>query len=316
MRSLLLLVLFAVVVAFPGAAQPASHPWQTVMPADFPGLSDEDIERHAADPGFFTGVKIAERRFAENGFDWHLIRFENAARPAGPLWVVPHDDENAAFDAMIAALKTHGGVGIAVNTKPVGKRRQPGYGRCGGQARLTSSCDPNRNFNAMSPLFTAAFLHDLQPGQPIIALHTNSPGYSGDGQGGRGDITILDTGSRASAAIRPRADGHFGSGAVALLNDPDVYAILPYAATAVPPADSECRRALNAAGIHVWHERVVESDSSLSNYLALTHPEIRYVNMEAKREPDLAKAVAAQGLMVAAYLAGCIGSGNQPAALP
>jgi hypothetical protein len=316
MRSLQLLALSVAIAALPASAQFGGSPWQTVAPEAYPRLADDDIDRHSGDPAFLEGVKVAERRFWENGFDWHLIRFENTAKPDGPLWVVPHDDENAAFDAMIAAIRAHGGVGIAVNTAPSGKRRQSGYGTCGGRAWSASGCDPNRNFDAMSPLFTAAFLYDYQPGQPVIALHTNSPGYGGDGQGGRGDITILDADAYVSGIIRPRSDGHFGSGTVSLLNDPDVYAILPYASAVVPPADAECRKALNASGIHVWHEQVVESDSSLSNYLALNRPDVRYVNMEAKREPDLSSATEAQRLMIAAYLARCAASGNQPATVP
>jgi hypothetical protein len=316
MRLLFLLAIFAVIAALPVSAQFGGNPWQYVAPANFRYLADDDINRHAADSIFLAGMKVAERRFSENGFDWHLIRFENTARANGPLWVVPHDDEDAAFDAMIAALKTHGGVGIAVNTAPSGKRRQSGYGRCGGRTWSVRGCDPNRNFDAMSPIFSAAFLYDYQPGQPIIALHTNAPGYGGDGRGGRGDITILDADAFISGIIRPRFDGHFGSGAVFALNDPDVYAILPYASAAVPEQDVRCRVVLNASGINVWHERVVDSDGSLSNYLTLNRPDIHYVNMEAKRETDLTKAVEAQKQMVAAYLSGCAASGNQPAPLP
>jgi hypothetical protein len=316
MRSLQILALFAAIAALPASAQLGGNPWQTVGREAYSRLADDDIDRHSADSAFLEGFKVGEQRISENGFDWHLIRFENAAKPDGPLWVVPHDDENAAFEAMIAAIKTHGGVGIAINTIPSGKRRQSGYGTCGGRAWSASGCDPNRNFDAMSPLFTAAFLYDHQPGQPVIALHTNSPGYGGDGRGGRRDITILDANDYAAGIVQPRRGGHFGSGAVPLLNDPDVYAILPYASALVPQHDSDCRKALTASSIHVWHERVIESDSSLSNYLALNRPDVRYVNMEAKREPDLAKAAEAQRLMIAAYLKNCVASGNQPATIP
>jgi hypothetical protein len=316
MRSLITSAFIAVIAVVSADAQPEGNYWQAVAPDAYRHLADDDIDRHSGDPAFFAGIKVGERRFSENGFAWHLIRFENAVKPDGPLWVVPHDDENAAFATMIDALKVHGGVGIAVNTTLSGKRQQSGYGTCGRQLKSTRSCDPNRNFDAKSPIFTAMFLQDYQPGQPIIALHTNSPGYGGDGHGGRGDITMLDGDAFVWGVIRPRSGGHFGSGQVPLLNDPDVFAILPFASADVPQADAVCRKALNVAGINVWHERVVESDGSLSNYLTLNRPDIHYVNMEAKRETDLATAVEAQKQMVAAYLSGCSASGNQPAPLP
>jgi hypothetical protein len=306
MGRLLQLAAMALIFTPPSSAQYGGNPWQSVQPEAYVQLADDDIDRHLADADFFHGISVSERRFSENGFNWHLIRFENAVKADGPLWVVPHDDENAAFDAMIAAIKTYGGVGIAVNSGPGSARRQSGYGRCGIYDWVVSSCDPNRNFDLAAPIFAAAFLYDYQPGQPIIALHTNSPGFGGDGHGGRGDITILDGDAYVHGETRPREGGHFGSGTVALLNDPDVYAIMPYY-SAISARDIYCRGALNTSGVHVWHERVDESDGSLSNFLAINRRDIAYVNMEAKKAADLATAIEAQRLMIAAYMANCVG---------
>jgi hypothetical protein len=305
MGRLLHFGLMALILAMPSSAQFAGNPWQAVGPEAYAQLEDDDIARHAGEPAFLNGITVSQRRFEENGFAWHLIRFENTAKRDGPLWVVPHDDEDAAFESMIAAVRAYGGVGIAVNTEPSGKRRQSGVGVCGVENWYVDRCDPNRNFDAASPIFTAAFLYDYQPGQPIIALHTNSPGFGGDGQGGRGDITILDGDAYVHGEILPREGGHFGSGVAALLNDPDVYAIMPFFGI-ISARDTNCRIALNAAGVHVWHERVDESDGSLSNYLAIYRGDIAYVNMEAKREADLAPAIEAQRLMIAAYMANCL----------
>ena len=143
-------------------------------------LLDDDIARNSSMPGYFDDIEISEYRFSENGFDWHLIRFASVARPNGPLWMVPHDDENAAFEAVIAALKVHGGVAVVVNSGPGSARRQVGNGTCGVKTDVVTACDPNRNFSATSPKFTDAFLGQRAAGHPVIALHTNSPGFSGD----------------------------------------------------------------------------------------------------------------------------------------
>lgn len=99
-----------------------AQPWTELDASALALVQDDDLERHRAEPAFLQGVQVSELRFRENGFDWHLLRFVNADRPDGPLWVVPHDDENAAFDAMIAALRKYGGTGIAVDTGPASTR--------------------------------------------------------------------------------------------------------------------------------------------------------------------------------------------------
>jgi hypothetical protein len=291
--------------------------WLSLDAAGIAALQDDDIERLRANGDDLAGMEASHIRFSENGFDWHLVRFTNEQRPSGPLWVVPHDDENAAFHGMIAAVRRHGGIGIVVDTGIASTRRQPGYGVCGVRPGTASGCDPNRNFDGRSPLFTRTILDQLPEGQPVIALHTNGAGFSGDGKGGRGSITMLDARFYARGEIRVRADGYFGNRGVAGLDDPDVYAIMPYrSGKAVPAADAGCRSALNAAGVNVWHEGVERSDGSLSNYIALNRPDIAYVNLEAKREANLAPGAEAQRLMIDAYLNGCAALWNKPASAP
>ena len=280
-------------------------------------LSDEDFARHAGETDFLAGIAVSQIRFSENGFDWQLIRYENVAKPDGPLWVVPHDDEDAAYEAMVDAIRDHGGVGIAVNTQPPGSRRQSGQGRCGVRPGINGTCDPNRNFDDRSPMFTQTILREWKAGRPVIALHTNGEGFSGDGRGGRGDITMLDARAYRDGIRKSRPDGYLGNGKFSALDDPDVYAILPYrAVSGISPAEAACRSALNGSGINVWHERVGLSDGSLSNYIALNRPEIAYVNFEAKREADLSIGAAAQRQMINAYLEQCGDLWNQPVAVP
>jgi hypothetical protein len=297
------------------ASLPAN--WVTVPPEALVDL-DDDVARNIATIGFFNGIRISEVRISENGFDWHLLRFSRMDDAAGPNWVVPHDDENAAYDAMIAALRQYGGVGIAVNTGPGSARRQAGLGVCGVRAVTFESCDPNRNFDARAPLYTETIVAQFAAGRPIIALHTNGHGFSGDGQGGRGDVTILDRDAYMRGQIVARAYGRLAVNVAAEMDNADTLALAPFLANEGGPSenDNACGLAMSQAGIHFWHEPVRASDGSLSNYLAINQPDLAYVNAESRVEIDLAVAVSRHGIMIAAYLNACRTSGNQPTPKP
>lgn len=281
--------------------------WSNVAKADIAQLNDDDLGRHAAEDSYLDGLDLSERRFSENGFDWHLIRFVNSAKPDGPLWMVPHDDENPAFEAAIIAVKEHGGVAIMVNSGPGSARRQAGSGSCGVRPEQTKSCDPNRNFDARSPKFTAAFLDQRPQGQPVIALHTNSHGFTGDGQGGRGQITILDAKAYKRGQTKMRAGGYFAVEPKPEMANYDTLGLTAYLARSGGPDGLSilCQVAMTKAGTHFWHERVERSDGSMSNYLAFRHPDIAYFNAESRDEVDLALAAARHKVMIDAYLKGC-----------
>lgn len=290
--------------AIPATPPPAL--WQTSSVDELRPI-DDDIARHAGTPGYFDGLEISTARFAENGFSWQLVRFRNPARPDGPLWVVPHDDEDGAFDAMIAALRQYGGVGIAVNTSGA-QRMQRGHGACGVRTAIVSACDPNRNFSAGSPVYTAAFLDQLPAGQPVIALHTNRPGFAGDSHGGHGDITVVDMTAWHRGTIAPRSWALLAVSPAPAMANYDTFGLSPFLAKSRRPsaADTQCGVALAQAGISYWHERVVRSDGSFSNYLALNRPDIAYFNAESRAETDPAIAAARHGMIIAAYLGHCL----------
>ena len=302
------------VLCFAGSVQATKPTLWKEMPVEALRDIDDDVRRNIEKPEFFDGIDVSEYRFSENGFDWHLVRFVSTERPTGPLWMVPHDDENAAFDAMIAAVKTHGGVGIAVNSGPGSARRQSGNGICGVRGGTTTSCDPNRNFGAKTPFFTSAFLSHGADSQPVIALHTNSPGFSGDGNGGRGEITIYDIAAFKRGEINPRHGGTFAVNPAAEMANADTLGLTAFLAREGGPDDAKakCGQAIANDGIHFWHERVSKSDGSMSNYLALNRPDIAYFNAESRSEADLAIAAARHQIMVAAYLKNCVVSGDKP----
>ena len=305
---LLLLAIGLPIAAY--ATKPA--PWN-IKTAEELRLLDDDITRNIAVPGYFGGIEISEYRFSENGFNWHLIRFASVAKPDGPMWIVPHDDENAAFDAMIAAIKEHGGIGIAVNSGVGSARQQTGNGNCGVRSISATSCDPNRNFDAKTPLFTSAFLGQRRHQQPVIALHTNPAGFAGDGQGGRGEITVLDRDAFRRGETKPRKDALFAASPRQNMTNYDTLGLTAYKARDDKPGQvsARCGRAVADRGIHFWHERVSVSDGSMSNYLILNRPDISYFNAESRAEADLAVAAVRHQIMINAYLVGCT-SGDQP----
>ena len=280
--------------------------------------ADDDIARNIARAGFFDGIKISEYRFSENGFEWHLIRFSSVEMPDGPNWVVPHDDENAAFDAMIAAVQKYGGTGITVNSGPGSARLQSGAGVCGVKSARVTSCDPNRNFDVQTPTFTAAFVSLFRTDQPVIALHTNSHGFSGDGAGGRGDITIYDGQAFARGDLKPRKNGKLAVNPPPDMANPDTFALTAFLALRGQPTakDAACGTSMAQSGVHFWHEAVGKSDGSLSNYLAVNRPDIAYMNAESRVEIDLALAAGRHAVMIKAYLEKCAASWDNPAPRP
>ena len=312
MRHRLVLILAVMLCNLPAYGSKLSK-WHPTS-ADTLMQIDDDIRRNIGMSGYFEGIEISDRRFTENGFAWHLVRFVSKEKPEGPLWMVPHDDESAGFDAMIAAIKAHGGVGIAVNSGTGSLRRQSGNGVCGVKPAAVTSCDPNRNFDQRASLFTSAFLNERNDGWPIIALHTNSHGFSGDRHGGRGEITVLDIAAFGLGVTAPRSGGHFAVAPKPEMANYDTLGLTAYLArNRGPNPDAEaCRDGVTKSGVHFWHERVGASDGSMSNYLAINHPGISYFNAESRDEMDLSVAAGRHKIMIDAYLASCLRSGHKP----
>jgi len=204
---------------------------------------------------------ITERKFIENGLKWHIFTIKNNAKPSGPLFVVPHDNEDAAFVTGVYGLRRYGGTLVAVEA---------------GEERFLSGQDPNRNFGtngavarrcrgqrAPAPKYTRAILNARQKGAPIIALHSNANGWSGNG--GKGNISIRRPGAGlpfVTALARSRR-----------FLDEDTLVIL---AGANPPGkDRDLSRKIKyftqSAGVNVLFEQVnpATNDCSLSNYVVL-----------------------------------------------
>src|SRR3569623_3046243 len=155
---------------------------------------DDDFARNR-DPSLWSGLTVERITFRENRAHWAFWRIVNAARPGGVLWVVPHDNENGAFDTGLRSVGRSSGILIAVDTNTCDDSYAA---RFNGNVDWGAPIDPNRNFTDAAPRYVGALLADLWPGpRLIIALHSNAPGF-GIGsstcatapRGGSGDISI------------------------------------------------------------------------------------------------------------------------------
>jgi hypothetical protein len=254
------------------ALSPASAAAQATRTTSVDPLTvqDDDFARHRA-AAEWKGLKVSQLEFREERAAWRLWRIASTGQPRGPLWFVPHDNENAGFEAALVAVRRYGGTVIAVDAgvadDGVRMNRAVDYGR---------AVDPNRNFDTALPGYARRILADLRPGMPVIALHTNGRGF--------------DTSeSRCNRSDPP------GSGVISIRycddvltpnpsrkrawpwEDPDTVAFAPYR-PAAGPNSAFCGRQMVQADFNVVFERVVTSDRSLSNY-AVLHG-INYLNFE------------------------------------
>lgn len=205
------------------------------------------------DLSVFGAACAREVTFTERGVPWR-VQTISSGRP-GPLFVLPHDDEDAALATAAYALGRYGGTVTAVET---------------GGRRENSGIDPNRNFSGgalacpsgPTPLFVAAM---LPGGSPVIALHTNAVGA--------GTVTIRRPYAGATAFPSASATGGRAS--------EDAMVILAHRNGPQDPATRRLTERLNAAGVHVLVETVdtARTDCSLSHYAVANG--LRYANVEA-----------------------------------
>ena len=224
---------------------------------------DGDFRRN---PDLFGPERcVSQDTFREGGRDWTVQTVRNTARP-GPLWVLPHDNEQAAVETAVYALARYGGTAVLVET---------------GGRRTNGTTDPNRAFDAgrsrctagaPASRYVAAMLGRRPRHAPVIALHTNAPGVAG--RRGSGSVSIRAPGSSGKAFP--------GSGASGRLASSDSLVITAVAGR----PDLDARTAslvtdLTREGVNVLVETTSPSktDCSLSHYAALNG--IRpYLNIE------------------------------------
>jgi hypothetical protein len=247
--------------------------------------------------------------FTEGRLHWVLQIIQNRKIPNGPLWIVPHDDEDVAFDSAIHGVLRYGGTVVAV------ERNGDRYNRIGKRKQ-----DPNRNFQvrgeskcrlqlASSPQFTRQHMRWHKKGQPIIALHTNKEGYDlvpePDEDKSKGNVSIgIERKEESNITEFPAARPIRAKSP----ND-----TLIYVASQLPSGTDMALinfvTAMNRAGVHVLYEHVERNDCSLSNYAVLQN--LPYVNIEVVDEDDTGAQVRIIDIVM-----GLVRTGQGPVALP
>ncbi|RDE05130.1 hypothetical protein [Sphingomonas aracearum] len=276
MRAALLALLLA---AVPAAAQVPPPPVQKIVTAVDPLTIELDDFRRLADPEIWRDLQVRRIEFREGRTFWRLYRIANTRRPDGPLWLVPHDNENAAFQAAVYAARSYGGVVMAVEEA----RSLAGPdSRGNGDVAAGGDVDPNRNFRPDTPDFAGAMLADLgNPARLSVALHTNDPGYDAAG----------------SSCLPPESGEETGKGTISVLlcndlymprrsiagrwpfDDTDSVAIVSYLGER-SPFSGFCARPLSDADFNIMFEHVVTSDGSASNFAVFRG--LPYVNLETQ----------------------------------
>jgi hypothetical protein len=233
-----------------------------------------DIRRNLA---ALRGAPVCYRlqQVREGGFHWTFHLLEHTRAPDGPFWVLPHDDENAAFDAAVHAVLAYGGGLLAVDA---------------GGRRTYRGQDPNRNFSTSrgesrlcvaqhrpAPRYTRAILDHYRGRRgPMLALHNNGDGHAGNG--GYGNISMLRTGPMLS-----HWPGAAGNGSPALRDEDNLIFVAGRRSAYADPTMRRRIAALNGAGLNVIHKQVTDRsfDCSLSDYVA-RHGLGEYYNLEAE----------------------------------
>lgn len=229
----------------------AAAPCRT--PADIVATTgDRDVRRLAgplADPALCLGVVQVEGSVGP----WTLLVVAHRAR-SGPRWVLPHDDEQSAFDAGVEAVRRYGGVLVAVEA---------------GEKRFWRGVDPNRVFGdgpcgrvRADAAYTAAVLAGLDRRFPIVALHSNER---------RGGTISMARPYPGALAFRAAADPP--ALPAAPRRDDNTMVIL--AGRTAPSSDAAVGAAVawyTQRGVNVLYETVRpgRSDCSLSNHAVLT----------------------------------------------
>ncbi|WP_075221367.1 hypothetical protein [Acuticoccus yangtzensis] len=244
------------------------------------GETDPDLVRNAARIDA-AGLCITHVQLPENGATFAFVSVENRAAPEGPIWYLPHDDEDEAFDAALRAVTRYGGRLVAAQAN---------------EERLAMGADLNRMFAATAadarpcaitdpmPNYTA-FVMGLYDGRPhIFSTHNNT-----DGGGITADVwTDKEQGY-------PITSGRFGDA------DNLIY-IAGQGPLAQDRAASALRVRLNGAGLGVVYEKVTRqnSDCSFSNHVVLNDGR-PYYNVEAEHDSPVQGEMVERLLQILGY---------------
>lgn len=231
-------------------------------------IDDADVAAHATELAA-ASLCLSVRTVEENGIAWTFVIVANR-EVEGPLWYVPHDEEDEGFSGGVYAVLRYGGTMVAVENR---------------ERRLVAGVDPNRIFavdpaaaavcgSVPAPLYVGAIMDHRSPDYPVIGLHSNWDGYVE--AGGLGTISVR----RPDDKMIP-FPSTLGTGRMA---DEDTIVMLVGAASpAGDPAADAAVAWFNSRGAHVIYRHVTEANNqcTLADYLTLKRI-APYVNLEVE----------------------------------
>jgi len=234
--------------------------------------SDPDIRRNMA--VIKKHFCLTKERFTEAGRTWVFHIFTSKTHRNGPFWGLPHDNEDAAFDAAVYAVWKYGGGFVAVAAR---------------EKRFFAGQDPNRNFGinqhdaricrgqgAPAPEFTRRFMrHFSDTRYPVLALHNNADSYAG--AGGSGGISAKRKTHILHGMLSPYAKGDFR-------DDDNLVFIAGRNAYGKNKKAQQLTAKLHRSGMNVIYELVTRNgmDCSMSNHVLLRQPGRGYFNIETQ----------------------------------
>lgn len=266
-------LLAALCLSLSAAASPDMAPGAArITRVDPLRIDDDDFARHR-DPAEWRGLKVEKIEFREERAKWRLWRITSQAKPRGPLWFVPHDNENGGFEAALVSIRNYGGTIVAVDA---GIAPDHDGQRFNYAVDYGKPVDPNRNFDTALPGYARRILQTHRPGDgPIIALHSNQKGFDTR----ESNCNKSDPPGNGIISIRYCDDfytPHPSQTRSFPFDDDDTVAFVTHP-TGRDPARSFCWK-LTQNDFNVVQERVVVTDGSASNY-AVLHG-LDYLNFE------------------------------------
>mgnify|MGYP001550268807 FL=1 len=274
-------LVFAIVLC--GFAAPAVGQGPDVLACqDWRQFRDADFIKHAATMESINPC-VAYEPVLAGGIEWRVVRMQQGPQipQTAPLVVVLHDNEDAALVGALSLLAIRDVQVVMLDTD---------------ESRDWGGVDPNRLFvsagsiiNAcpyplnLDAAFAQAILRDWSGQHPVISLHSNAPGILGDGEGGRGSISMLRPQPHQRAFPGRPAPDH------ARLSDPDNLIFITGLFPAPSPVQNDLIRRLQGVGLNVLYSQVtpLNQDCSLSDFLTLRGQSELYFNVEVEEGDDV-----------------------------
>jgi len=153
-----------------------------------PLISINDYRRNS---NHLKNLCVHQLSFKEDKYRWKMLLVTNPHKVKGAFWLLPHDDENTAFDAAVYAVTKYGEgfLAIMANDKRYYKKQDPNRNFSLSKNKENSCKNQKASSYRFTNIITSIIQTYTHNKYPILALHNNKNSwYGGVGQGG---VSIL-----------------------------------------------------------------------------------------------------------------------------